>query len=132
MQFEPAPHAQAFGELFGLEVPTRYPEETHHFINQIMAADCLVTPLILRMRFPTVWLCRALAGLLLVTGRRSNDLSLRSRLTFEVVVGLAVMITALSRRSRIRTLERLYLAFGGLLMVANALMTQDPDTQGHK
>lgn len=124
---EPDPRLQAFGEMLGMDVPTRYPEETHNFLNQVMAADCMVTPVLLRMSGPTVWLCRALAALLAMTSMRGERLSLRTRLTFELTVGVALLITALSARTRVRLLERAYLLFGAVLMIGSALMTQVPD-----
>jgi hypothetical protein len=124
MNATPIENLQAFGERFGLDVPTRYPEETHAFLNQIMALDSVVTPMITRMSSPTVWFCRGLATLLAFTSVTNSSLMLRNRLTLEIAVGLAAIAFALVNTARLPFLERCYLIFGGLLMVGNALMTQ--------
>lgn len=124
MNVIPKENLQAFGELFGLDVPTRYPEETHALLNQFMALDSVVTPMITRMSAPTVWFCRGLATLLAFTSVSSSTLSLRNRLTLEIAIGLATIVFGLFHSSRKSFLERCYLIFGGLVMIGSALSTQ--------
>src|SRR5258708_22525807 len=76
----PTQYGVAFGEALGIDVPTHYSEEIHATVNALMAADSLVTPAILGMSTRTVWFCRLLAGLLLVTRSHALDLDLRQRL----------------------------------------------------
>lgn len=114
----------AFAELFGLEVPTRYSEETHRLFNRIMAVDSAVTPFITGMSRTTVWFCRGLALLVAFTSLPNATLKLRNRLAIEVAVGLAIILFGLSSRSRLPFLERAYFIIGGLIMIANAGMTQ--------
>lgn len=116
------PATQAYGETLGLGVPTRYNLPTHSVVNLVMAADSLITPMLFNMSPVTKWICRALAGLLLVT--RMDSLEVRARLQWEVAVGLLLIGAALTGRVTSRFFENMYLLFGGLLMVANALMTE--------
>lgn len=127
MNSTPQENLQAFGELFGLDVPTRYPEDTHAFLNQIMALDSAVTPMLTRMSAPTVWFCRGLAALLALTGVRSSSLTLRNRLTLEIAIGLATIVFGLFNQSRQSIFERGYLIIGGVVVIGNALMTQAGD-----
>lgn len=116
--------AWAYGEILGMDVPTRYSAQDHAVFNKIMALDSLVTPALLRMSRRTLWFCRAVAGLLLLTQLDNTNLSLRHRLELEAATGLALIILAFEGTVSRRLMERLYLAFGGVLMVANSLMTQ--------
>lgn len=114
----------AFGESLGIEVPTRYGRDTHAAFNTILAVDALLTPLILGMSRRTVMLCQLLAGGLLMLRREDSDLTLRQRLQIEATAGLVLLVLALRGTITRRLLERLYLFIGGVLMIANSLMTE--------
>ena len=114
----------AFGESFGLELPTKYNAETHANFNTIMAADSLLTPMLLNMSLRTKWLCRLLALALLVLRDNQGDLTLRYRLELEAVGGIGLIFLGLRGSVSPWLLERLYLIIGGSMMIANALMTQ--------
>lgn len=122
IQAQPHPNQQAFGETFGLDVPTRYTAETHGLFNTIMAADAALTPTLLHMSRRTRWVCRALAMLLLAGRTARTGTDLRRQLQLEAAVGLLLMAAAIS--GRMRFLEKAYCLIGGLLMLANSLMTQ--------
>ncbi|MHB8626303.1 MAG: hypothetical protein ACYDBJ_10945 [Aggregatilineales bacterium] len=122
MLAQPHPYQQAFGETFGLDVPTRYTAETHALFNTLMAADAAFTPALLHMSRWTRWICRALAALLLVGRASRGGPELRQQLQIEAAVGLFLIVTALT--GHMRFLEKLYCLVGGLLIVANSLMTQ--------
>ena len=121
IQAQPHPYQQAFGETFGLDVPTRYPAETHGLFNSIMAADAAITPTLLHMSRRTRLICRALAAVLLA-GRARSGSDLRQQLQLEAAVGVLLMVAALM--GRMKFLEKAYWLIGGLLIVANSLMTQ--------
>lgn len=122
MLAQPHPYQPAFGETFGLAVPTRYAAETHALFNTLMAADAAFTPSLLRMSRRTRWLCRALAALLLVGRTPRSGPALRQQLQIEAAVGLLMIATAIN--GRMKFLEKLYCLIGGLLIVVNSLMTQ--------
>ncbi len=124
MNAAPTPGKQAFGEQFGISLPTRYPAETHAWLNNVMALDSAVTPMLTRMSSPTKWICRALAGLLVFTAMKNSDLDLRTRLNVEVTAGLLIIVMGVINVPRVRVLERLYLIIGGAVMIGNALMTE--------
>lgn len=124
LKTKPKPELMAFGENFGIAVPTKYSEETHALFNTIMAIDSAVTPMIFGMSGRTVWLCRLLAGALFVLRDNSTDLRLRYRLQIEVAAGVALIWLALRGSVTPWLFERLYLIIGGGMIVANALMTQ--------
>jgi hypothetical protein len=115
---------QAFGEWLGLDVPTRYTPEAHAAFNVVMIGDSLVTPLITGMSKRTVWMCRFLSGLLFLTRKPNPSLSQRQALQIEVVSGTMLLVVALRGMVSKRWWENAYLFFGGLLMIANALMTE--------
>ncbi len=114
----------AFGESFGLAVPTKYSEQTHAAFDSIMAADCAIMPMITGMSWRTLWLCRVLALGLLVLRDPNSDLSLRYRLELEAAAGFALIILGLQGSVSPWLFERLYLMLGGGMMIANSLMTQ--------
>lgn len=118
------PALVAFGERLGLEVPTRYDEKTHEWANLAMIADSLVTPLLTGMSPRTVWVCRALAALLALTRTHTTSVTLKQRLQIELATGIALIVLALRGEVSRRAWENLYLGIGGILMVANALMTE--------
>ena len=122
IQAQPHPDWQAFGETFGFDVPTRYPAETHGMFNSIMAADAAITPTLLHMSRRTRWVCRALAALLLAGRTPKTGSDLRQQLQLEAAVGVLLMVAALT--GRMKFLEKAYWLIGGLLIVANSLMTQ--------
>jgi hypothetical protein len=114
----------AFGESLGIEVPTRYGRDTHAAFSTILAVDSLLTPLILGMSRRTVMLCQLLAGGLLWLRREDSDLTLRQRLQIEAAAGLVLLVLALRGTITRRLLDRLYLFIGGVLIIANSLMTE--------
>ena len=114
----------AFGETLGLEVPTQYSTDIHAAVNTLLAVDSLLTPRILGMSDQTVWMCRFLAGLLLLTRSQQLDVPMRRRLEVEAAMGGLVILMALRGLITHNLFERLYLAFGGATMVANSLMTR--------
>lgn len=114
----------AFGETLGLAVPTIYTAEIHDAVNALMAADAVLTPQILGMSRGTVWFCRALAGLLLLTRSDMANMELRQNLAFEAGAGLLMMLVALRGMVGRNIIERMYLFLAGLVMVGNSLMTQ--------
>jgi hypothetical protein len=122
MQTVPDAHQPAFGETFGIDVPTRYPAATHHFINGIMAADSSITPTLFRMSRRTRFICRVLVALLMASRTARTDADLRRQLQLEIAAGLICLLAAVF--SNIRFLERIYLLGGGVMMIGNALMTQ--------
>lgn len=122
---QPHPSEPAFGETLGLDMPTRYPAETHAFFNSLLAADASLTPVLLRMSRGTRWLCRGVATLLLVGRVPRSGSELRQQLQIELASGLLVVSIALTRRMKF--LERCYCLIVGVLMVANSLMTQTGD-----
>lgn len=124
MNAAPTPGGQAFGEQFGIPLPTRYPAETHTWLNNVMALDSTLTPLLTRMSSTTQWICRALAGLLVLTAMKNSALDLRARLKIEVTAGLLIIVMGISNVPRVCFLERLYLIIGGVVMIGNALMTE--------
>lgn len=113
---------QAYGESLGFSVPTRYDEGTHNAVNLALVADSLLVPRVLNMSPITKWICRALAGLLLVT--RMDSIDVRQRLQWEVAVGLLLIGGAMTGRLSSRIFENLYLLIGGIMIVFNALMTE--------
>ncbi len=133
MLLKPIEEVPAYGETLGIEVPTRYSEDTHDYFNLLMAADSMVTPVMLRMHRRTVWLCRGLAALLVMTCRREGGPDARTRFEVEVGSGLLLLGVALGGRFTRNIFERSYLFIGGLLMIGNALMTQvkEPSTGIH-
>src|SRR5438552_4461674 len=84
-------HGVAFGETFGLEVPTRISPQIHDSMSAMLAVDALLTPSVLGMSRRMVWLCRLLAGLHLLFRSDTPDLPLRRRLELEAIVGLMLM-----------------------------------------
>jgi hypothetical protein len=123
-----APTPQAFGEWLGVAVPTRYREEVHALANMAMVGDSLITPLITGMGKNTIMVCWALAGLLFITRQKNDSLTLRQALQIELVSGLLLLVLAVRGTFSKRWWENSYLFFGGLLMIANALMTElDPE-----
>ena len=114
----------AFGEWLGIDVPTRYTEESHKFFNAMMVGDCLVSPMLFGMSGRTVWVCRALAGLLFITRKKTESLSLRQALQVEAATGLTLIVLAAQGTVSKRWWENAYLMFGGALMLLNALMTE--------
>ncbi len=114
----------AFGESLGIEVPTRYGRDTHAAFSTILAVDSLLTPLILGMSRRTVMLCQLLAGGLLWLRRDDSDLTLRQRLQIEATAGLVLLVLALRGTITRRLLDRIYLFIGGVLIIANSLMTE--------
>lgn len=127
-QEAPTATPQAFGEWLGIAVPTRYREEVHALANMAMVGDSLITPLITGMSKNTVWVCWVLAGLLFITRQKSESLTQRQALQIELVSGLLLLLLAARGMISKRWWENSYLFFGGLLMIANALMTElDPE-----
>jgi hypothetical protein len=124
MNVKPTPGRRAYGEMLGLVLPTRYPEETHKLITQAMVADSSITPVLTRMSRPVVLICWGLAALLTMTGTKEGNFELKTRLQLELATGFGLICIALLNIPRVRFLERLYLLFGGVMMVANALMTE--------
>ncbi len=124
LRTKPKPELMAFGENYGLVVPTKYSEETHGLFNVLMAADSVATPMIFGMSWRTIWLCRALAGALFVLRDKSTGMKLRYRLQIEAATGIALILLALRGSITPWLFERLYLMIGGGMMIANALMTQ--------
>jgi len=118
----PAANRLALGETLGLPVPTRYPAATHDIFNVIMAADAVITPKLLRLNWRTRTLCNGLAILLLIGRGVTASVELRRRLQIEAATGIALIGVALTQRNGL--LGRLYLAIGGVLMLANALLTE--------
>ncbi|MBX3064193.1 MAG: hypothetical protein KF726_14545 [Anaerolineae bacterium] len=120
----PFPRAVALGEHLGIDVPTRYNEATHEVINGAMFVDSLITPVLLNMSRPTVWTCRFLSALLFLTRRSSDSLTLKQALQVEAATGLLVMFAAINGSISKRFWENCYLFIGGVIMIANALMTE--------
>ena len=114
----------AFGESLGFDVPTRYGRDTHAAFNAIMAVDSLLTPVVLGMSRRTVVLCQLLAGGLLLLRREDSDLTLRQRLQLEATAGVVLIVLAMRGTITRRLLERGYLFVGGVMMIANSLMTE--------
>jgi hypothetical protein len=117
----------ALGEWLGIDVPTRYTHEAHEYFNALMIGDSLITPFIFGMSGRTVWVCRALAVLLFFTRKKTDTLSMRQALEVEAATGLTLLVLAAQGAISKRWWENAYLAFGGILMVANALMTEMDD-----
>jgi len=115
---------QAFGESLGIEVPTRYDVKTHDSFDTLLVADSLLTPILFGMSRPTLWVCRLLAGLLVIMRVESNDLTLHKRLQIEAMIGIGLIVFALRGTLTRRPLENLYLFAGGVSIIANCLMTQ--------
>lgn len=124
MLVKPAANKLAFGESFGIDVPTKYSGETHSVFNTVMAVDSLITPMLFNMSGRTVWLCRMLALGLLVLRSDQSNLTLRYRLELETVSGVGLIVLGFRGSVSSRLFERLYLIIGGGMMIANALMTQ--------
>ncbi len=120
----PREYGIAFGETLGLSVPTIYTAEIHDAVNAIMAADWILVPKIVGMSNRTVWFCRVLAGMLRLTRSNVMNTELRQNLALEAGAGLMLMVIALRGMLSRNIFERLYLFIGGLMMVANSLMTQ--------
>ena len=120
----PVENGLSFGETFGLAVPTIYSAEIHDAINAIMAADSVVTPRVFGMSSQTVWFCRAVAGLLLLTRSDMMNTEMRQNLAVEAGAGLLMVFLAMRGMLTRNIFERLYLFIGGLMMVGNSLMTQ--------
>jgi hypothetical protein len=120
----PLENGLAFGETFGLAVPTIYTAEIHDAINAIMAADSVLAPQIFDMSSRTVWFCRVVAGMLLLTRSDVMNTELRQNLAFEAGVGLLMVLLAFRGMLTRNIFERMYLFISGLMMVANSLMTQ--------
>src|SRR5690349_20800204 len=120
----PLENGIAFGETLGLGVPTIYTAEIHDAINAVMAADVVLTPRILGMSSGTVWFCRVMAGILMMTRSDVISSDLRQNLTFEAGVGLLMMFIGFRGMISRNIFERMYLFVSGLLMVGNSLMTQ--------
>lgn len=120
----PAEHGIAFGETFGLALPTIYTAEIHDAVNAMMAADVALTPQILGMSSRTVWFCRVLAGMLLLTRSDMMHMELRQNLALEAGTGILLMLVGLRGMITRNLFERLYLFISGVLMVGNSLMTQ--------
>ena len=89
-----------------------------------LAADALVTPVLLRMSPRTRWVCRAAALLLLLSRVQIPDLALRRKLEAEAAAGIGLMFLALRGRISHRWFENLYLFASGVGMLANSLMTE--------
>ncbi len=121
---EPLDNVAAFGEQFGIALPTRYPSETFAALNTLLAVDALATPWLFGMSRGTVWFCRILAGLLLLLRGDNHDLSLRNALQLQALIGLALISLSLRGGISGRFFERIYLLSGGMMMLANTLMTQ--------
>jgi hypothetical protein len=117
----------ALGEWLGLDVPTRYTHEAHEYFNALMIGDSLITPFIFGMSGRTVWVCRALAALLFFTRKKTDTLSMRQALEVEAAVGITLIVLAAQGAISKRWWENAYLLFGGVLMLANALMTEMDD-----
>jgi hypothetical protein len=115
---------RAFGETLGLEVPTRYDEQSHSWVNTMMIADSLLTPMILGMSHRTIWTCRFLAGLLLLTRGKSDSVTLQQRLQIEAASGLLLIVLALRGTISRGFFDNAYLFIGGAIMIANSLMTE--------
>jgi hypothetical protein len=120
----PLENGVAFGETFGLAVPTIYTAEIHDAINAIIAADSVLTPQIFGMSRRTVWFCRVVAGMLLLTRSDMMNSELRQNLAFEAGVGLLLVLLAVRGMLTRNIFSRLYLFITGILMVGNSLMTQ--------
>jgi hypothetical protein len=120
----PLENGVAFGETFGLGVPTIYTAEIHDAINVILAADSVLTPKVLGMSSRTVWFCRVMAGMLILTRSDTMNLELRQNLAFEAGAGLLLILLALRGMLSRNIFERLYLFIAGVAMVGNSLMTQ--------
>jgi hypothetical protein len=117
----------AFGETLGVDVPTRYDSTAHATVNTLMIADSLITPVLLGMSGPTVWTCRAIAALLFITRTSSVELPLRRQLEIEAATGIGLIFLALRGQISKKWFENAYLFAGGVMMVANSLMTEvDP------
>jgi hypothetical protein len=114
----------AFGETFGLEVPTRISPQIHDSMNAMMAADAILTPTILGFSGRVVWLCRLLGGLHLLFRTESPDLPLRRRLELEALTGMLLIGVALRGTLSRNILEQIYLLIGGVMMVGNSVMTE--------
>ena len=120
---QPMPR-QALGEWLGIDVPTRYTHEAHEFFNLLMAGDSLITPLLFGMSSRTVWVCRGLAALLFFTRKQNDSITMVQALQIEAATGLALIILASQGAFSRRWWENGYFLFGGVLMIANALMTE--------
>ncbi len=125
MQYQPHSGLLAFGETFGLDVPTRYPAETHDLFNTLLAADSMILPALLGLSPWTRWLYRALAALLVAGRRPHTPVERRQQLQVEATAGLALMGAALF--GRLRAIARISVFVSGLLILANSLMTQVED-----
>jgi hypothetical protein len=122
--------ANAFGETFGLEVPTRYSPQMHDSMSTIMAIDSLLTPTVLGMSGRVVWLFRLMSALHVVFRLHDPNLPLRQRLELEAVTGLLMAGIAIRGTVSHNLLDRLYILLSGVMMIGNSLMTEVNEQQG--